>query len=76
MERSMGPFDNEASHGVCLSKVELHGFASNGTFLLRLEVDLHSPSGDNPLLASNGAWEIRTVAGGSPLPTIQASRRW
>ena len=71
--------NNEASHGLCLSKVELHGFASNGTFLLRGEVNLHSPSGDNASCMSNGAsygaWEIRTVAGGSPLPTVQASRR-
>ena len=33
MEWPVGPLNNEASHGLCLSKVELHGFASNEAFL-------------------------------------------
>jgi len=28
MEWPVGPLNNEASHGLCLSKVDLHGFAS------------------------------------------------
>ena len=47
MEWSVGSINNEASHGLSLSKVELHGFASNATVLLRLKVGLQSPSGDN-----------------------------
>ena len=70
MEWAVSPLNNEASHGLCLSKVELHGFASNGTVLLRLNALIHPPSGDNSLFASNGAWVIRTVAVGSPSPLI------
>ena len=70
MEWPVGSLNNEASHGLCLSKVELHGFASNGTVLLRLNALIHPPSGDNSLFASNGAWVIRTVAVGSPSPLI------
>ena len=33
VEWPVGPLNNEASHGLCLSKVELHGFASNEAFL-------------------------------------------
>ena len=47
MERSVGSLNNEASHGLCLCQVELHGFDSNGTVLLRLDEDHHPPSGDN-----------------------------
>ena len=47
MEWAVGSLHNEASHGLCLSKVELHGFASNGTFLLPLNAAIHPPSGDN-----------------------------
>ena len=47
MEWAVGSLNNEVSHGLCLSKVELHGFASNGTFLLPLNAAIHPPSGDN-----------------------------
>ena len=74
VEWSVSPLNNEASHGLCLSKVELHGFASSGTVLLLLNALIYPPSGDNSLFASIGAWVIRTVVGGSPLPTVQVSR--
>lgn len=45
----MVSLNNEASHGLSLSKVELHGFASNATVLLRLKAGLQSPSWDNPI---------------------------
>ena len=61
MEWAVGSLNNEASHGLRLSKVELHGFASNGTVLLPLNALIYPPSGDNSLFASNGAWEIRTL---------------
>ena len=47
MECGVGSLNNQASHGLSLSKVELHGFASNGTFLLPLNAAIHPPSGDN-----------------------------
>ena len=75
VEWSVSPLNNEASHGLCLSKVELHGFASNGPVLLRLNALIHPPTGDNWLFALNGAWVIRTVAVGSPLPALQSSNR-
>ena len=74
VEWAVSPLNNEASHGLCLSKVELHGFASNGTVLLLLNALIYPPSGDNSLFASIGPWVVRTDVGGSPLPTVQVSR--
>ena len=53
MEWAVGSLNDEASHGLCLGEIELHGFAFNCSFLNRLETKLHSPSGDNPLLAED-----------------------
>ncbi|QNI88550.1 hypothetical protein SynROS8604_01919 [Synechococcus sp. ROS8604] len=52
-----------------LSKVDLHGFASNATVLLRLNAGLQSPSGDNPIpgchfaLLCSFKWLIRERLG-------------
>ena len=54
MEWAVGSLNDEASHGLCLSEIEFHGLTFNRSFLIRLEAKLHSPSGDNPLLAEDG----------------------
>ena len=56
MEWAVSPLNNEASHGLCLSKVELHGFASSGTVLLLLNALIYPPSGDNSRCQSNAAY--------------------
>ena len=45
VEWPVGSLNNEASHGLCLSKVELHGFASNGVFLQPPDIAYPSPNG-------------------------------
>jgi hypothetical protein len=65
----MVSLNNEASHGLSLSKVELHGFALHATVLLRLKAGLQSPSWDNPIpgcyfaLLCSFKWLIRELFG-------------
>lgn len=53
MEWAVGSLNDEASHGLCLGEIELHGLVFNHSFVIRLETKLNSPSGDNPLLAED-----------------------
>ena len=57
MKWSVGSLNNEISHGSCLRKVELHGFASNGTFLQPPDTANPSPNGGKRKIQGESFWD-------------------